>query len=75
VRDGENGFTVRNEPGALAEAVSRVLGDDGLHAALSEGARRTGREFSVPATTDRVLEVYGRALASGYQPAREHTLA
>lgn len=75
VRDGENGYTVRNEPSALAEAVLSVLSDDPLHARLSEGARRTAKECSIPATTDRILEVYDRALAVGYQPAREQILA
>lgn len=75
VHDGVNGFTVRNEPAAFAEAVLGVLADDGLYATLSEGARKTARSFSVPATTDRIVEVYDRALASGYQPAREQILA
>lgn len=75
VRDGENGITVRNEPSAFAEAVLGVMADDVLHATLSDGARKTARTFSIPATTDKILEVYDRALASGYQLAREHILA
>jgi glycosyltransferase involved in cell wall biosynthesis len=75
VEDGVNGFLLRNEPSAFADAIARLLRNDTLHAKLSSGARRTGRAYSVPATTDQVLAVYGQALEAGFQPQREHTLA
>ena len=75
VRDGVNGWVLRNEPAAFAEALLRTLGDDRMYARLSDGAKKTGREYSIPAMTDRVVEVYGRALQAGFQPFREHARA
>lgn len=72
VENGVNGFLLRNEPSAFADAIVRVLRNDPLHAQLSAGARRTGRDFSIPATTDQVLSVYEQVLQTGYQPHREH---
>ena len=75
VEDGVNGFVLRNEPAQVAETALRVLGDDPLWVRLSEGAKRTGRDRSVAATTEQVLEVYRRAIEVGYQPHREHVRA
>ena len=72
VKDGVNGFVLRNEPAAFARSVLRVLEDDALHARLAEGARATGRESSIARMTDSVLEVYSRALELGHRPQREH---
>lgn len=66
IRDGENGYLVRNDPGVLALQAVRILQDDQLHARLSEGARRTPREYTAADMTDRVLEIYRAAL--GMQP-------
>ena len=65
VVDGENGFLVRNNPDEFAERVLNVLSDEVLYTKLSDGARTTAREYSVPNMADRVLAVYGSALGLG----------
>jgi len=62
VRDGENGYLLRNDPGEFAERLLNVLSDDVLYTKLSDGARATGREHTVPRMSDRVLDVYRQAL-------------
>jgi glycosyltransferase involved in cell wall biosynthesis len=71
VQDGHNGRLVRNEAAAFAEAVLDAFSGETRYAAMSAAARQTGRDYSIPATTDRLLEVYGRVLATGYLPHRE----
>jgi glycosyltransferase involved in cell wall biosynthesis len=47
VEDGVSGLLVTpDSPGELAEAVTRVASDPGLHAALARGAAERAREFS-----------------------------
>lgn len=71
VEDGVNGRLVKNEPLAIARAIADVVGDDKRAAELSRGARLTSREFTIPAVTDRVVEVYNKAIATGYLPRRD----
>ena len=71
VRDGENGYLLRNDPYVFSEALIALLADDDLQARLSRGAIDTARRYSVPATTDRVLAVYEKALGAGYRTVRE----
>lgn len=44
VRDGATGFVTPVDPGALADATARILGDEDLRRRLSEGARRHAAE-------------------------------
>lgn len=62
VRDGENGFLLRNHSEVFAATVLNVLSDDALYTRLSDGAKRTGREYTVPRMADSVLDVYRQAL-------------
>jgi glycosyltransferase involved in cell wall biosynthesis len=65
VQDGVNGLLVDSaEPGALAEACERVLGDNALRRRLGEAARPSIIErFSVANSAARVAELY-RSLLS-----------
>jgi len=64
-QDGESGFVVPPErPDALADAVNRLLEDDGLRRRLGEGARmRATRLFSTETMMRAVSDVYESALA------------
>lgn len=64
-RDGESGITVppRN-PGALAAAIRRLLGDAGLRRAYGQaGRRRVEAEFTAERMAQSTLEVYSEVLA------------
>lgn len=59
VVNGESGALVdRDDPGAVAHAIERIVGDPVLAARLRAGAIRSAQRFSWPATADRFLEVY-----------------
>jgi glycosyltransferase involved in cell wall biosynthesis len=64
-RHGETGLTVEaGNPRALAEAIGRLLRDDGLRRTLGEnGRRRVEQEFTVRAMADRTYQLYERVLA------------
>lgn len=62
VEQGVNGRLLPNNPEVFAKAIHEVFTDERAYAKLSDGARKTGRTYSIPATTDRVLEVYRAAL-------------
>lgn len=65
--DGVTGITVppRDER-ALADALNRLLGDDGLRRRLGgAGAQRAATEFSLAALRAGTLGAYRRALAAG----------
>ena len=64
VREGENGYLLRNDPGEFAQRVLDVLSDDVLYTKLSDGAKATGREYTVSRMSDRVLDVYRQALGA-----------
>jgi len=49
---------------ALARALSRVLGDDGLAAALVDRGTRRADEFAMSSLAEAYVGIYGR-LASG----------
>lgn len=61
VIDGQTGLLVeRGDPDALARAISRLLGDEALRAALGTAARRHVTEaLSVEDGLDRLLALYG----------------
>lgn len=63
-RDGETGLVVPpNDPGALAGAIARIVGDPALRARFSANARRHAREhFSTAAMMRGVMAVYEEAL-------------
>jgi glycosyltransferase involved in cell wall biosynthesis len=75
IEQGVNGYLLRNEPADFAEAMVRVLKNEHAYIALSAGARATARNFTVSATTDKVLEVYNKVLEHGYRARSEHVHA
>ncbi len=64
---GDAGIVVRpGDPGAIAEGVSRLLGDDRLRARLSLLARRRAKEvYNWDATARSMLAAFSRALELG----------
>jgi D-inositol-3-phosphate glycosyltransferase len=59
VADGESGFLVAGwDPAAYAEVMRRVLTDADLAGRLRSGAIEFSKQFSWPATADRLLELY-----------------
>ncbi len=66
VSHAETGFLVEpGDAGGLAQAVLRLLADDGLRRELGEaGYARARREFSVARMTERTLAVYEGVLSS-----------
>jgi len=69
IRDGENGYLVRNDPGVFALQATRILRDDALHARLSAEARQTPRQYGTAGMADRVLDVYCEVLKTTPDPA------
>jgi glycosyltransferase involved in cell wall biosynthesis len=66
VRDGETGLVVPSgDPGALREAIERLLADAQLRARLGEAARTA----VAPYTYDAMLEAFGGALAIAMSPS------
>jgi len=65
VRDGENGVIVpRRDPAAIADAVERLMADDGLRRRLGAAAAATVADMTWRATAARTIEVYQHALAN-----------
>ena len=63
VRNGVDGLLVRpNDPGALSDAVRRVLSEPELASALAAAGRARAPEFAWDAVVPRLEAVYGRAL-------------
>lgn len=60
VKDGVHGFIVPpNDPNALAEALIKILGDDGLRKAMGRSAQEMAEtELSWDAIAKRTVEVY-----------------
>ena len=54
----------RHEPGQVAAALERVLGDDAFRARLAEAARQRAREFAI----DRVAAAFAAALNRAMSP-------
>lgn len=67
VRHGENGLLVPvNDPKALALAIRQLREDAGLRARLAAGGLASYQaQFTRPAVTARMLEVYRQILAAG----------
>jgi glycosyltransferase involved in cell wall biosynthesis len=62
IRDGLNGYVVRNEAQAFTEKVLMVLGDQELYERLCDGAARSVRHLGVGAMVEKMLEVYRETL-------------
>jgi glycosyltransferase involved in cell wall biosynthesis len=64
-QDGETGLVVPPcDPGALAQAIGRLLSDDALRTRFGQAARRRAWGlFSLEAMVDRILAVYDEVLA------------
>ncbi len=59
VSDGRSGILVEgHDPAAYAEALGRIISDPALASRLRKGALAKARDFSWPATADRLLELY-----------------
>jgi glycosyltransferase involved in cell wall biosynthesis len=71
---GENGFITRNDASDFSHHVNLVLRDDSLYARIADGARRTGRTYSIEEMTHHVLKVYRQAIASPVDHPREESL-
>jgi len=71
IADGETGFLVPpRDPGALAEAIERILEDPALAKAMGHQARvRIAERFSVAAMVRSMERLYGEALATKRGPA------
>jgi D-inositol-3-phosphate glycosyltransferase len=65
VADGDSGLLLdSHEPDEWAQAIGRVLLDDGFRARLAAGARARAGVFSWEDTAERTLDVYERARAA-----------
>lgn len=60
--EGENGFTVKNDPSAFAEKVLEILSDEDLLGTLIDGATRFVRRHGIEEMTNLVLDVYRLAI-------------
>ena len=59
VTDGENGLLVEpRSPEAMAEAVLKILGDDGLAGKMSANNKLKVRQYSWQATAEKLVEMY-----------------
>ena len=64
VADNVSGLLVEgHDPGDFASAITRIIGNPGLHASLSAGARMHAASFGWAATTAGLLNSYSAALA------------
>ena len=63
VRDGANGLLVPpHDPPALAAAIARVLGEDGLAASIGAAGRATASEHGIDGLVDGTLAAYQAVL-------------
>lgn len=62
VRDGENGFLVRNDPEVIADRITACLENDDLYARLSRHAVGTAKAYSPEATANEVVAVYRQVI-------------
>ena len=62
--EGDHAVLVRpNDPGALAEALTRVLDDPSIRTKLIDGGRRRAEEFSMTRLAERYEVLYHQAIA------------
>ncbi|MBI5669930.1 MAG: glycosyltransferase [Chloroflexi bacterium] len=63
IRDGETGFLVPvREPDALAERIGVLLADPHQREEMGQAAARLARQYTWPAITDRLLQLFQRVL-------------
>jgi len=63
VRDGETGFTIPDqEPEALCEKISWLLGDHDLHATMSQRAVEYAQDYAWEKIAKQIVEVYKNLL-------------
>jgi glycosyltransferase involved in cell wall biosynthesis len=69
IDDGANGFVIPSEnPGALAERISRLLSDRTLAARFGDNAAETVRtRFSHKAKMDNLVGIYERLLTESHR--------
>jgi glycosyltransferase involved in cell wall biosynthesis len=59
IRDGETGFLVpQRDPGAVAQALERLLDDAPLRRSMGHAARRRARQFTWRANVQRHLNLF-----------------
>ncbi len=62
--DGQEGLLVpKDDDGQMARALTRLLDDPQLRAEMGRRGRATAERYAWPLVTDRVLDVYQRALS------------
>lgn len=63
---GHNGLLAPlDDPGAIADAIIRLANDPQLYASMSDGARATGRQFTVEATAADHRALYASLVSNG----------
>ena len=60
--NGQNGFVVKNDPGAFSEAVLEILDDPDLYEEMSKESVRSVRHLGIPKMTAGVLSAYEQAM-------------
>lgn len=63
ITDSVNGLLAADVPGALGDAMTRVLSDPGLRVRLGEGARASAPRYTPAANSERLLAMYEDLLA------------
>jgi len=72
---GQNGFVVKNDAPAFAEAVGRALDCEELYESMSNEARRSVRHLGVPRMAESVLKTYEHAMRRNKPEHRAADLA
>ena len=63
IEDGENGILCDTDSDSIRQAITRLMGDEGLKKRLGENARKTiEQRFSLEKLVDKELELYARLL-------------
>jgi glycosyltransferase involved in cell wall biosynthesis len=62
MRDGRGGLVAAEDATAFAAQIGRVLADPDLRQRLQQEARIKAREWSAPATAERMLALYESVL-------------
>jgi len=68
--DDVNGYAIRGDAAALADAIQYVLNNEPIYARLSQGAQKTVRQYTASGMTERVVDVYRQVLQQGADRSR-----